>query len=157
LRRRRDQPCLRNVILSQENAVDVRPEEPRRTLHREPEAQRPATPLRASHMRTKDLWLPRTVHRCAVPSGKESSAKRSRGVAVKYNLAFMNHALWAGDNGRWWATTTATVIIIGISPAQRRNLLLSATRSCWNDFSTKCGNSAKRRSRYEVENQYGRI
>ena len=100
-----------------------------------------------------------TQVRCALGKGliREEVWQDSRGAIAKYNLAFINHDLCARDNGGWWATTTATVIIIGISPAPKRSSPLSATKACWNDFSTKCGNSAKRRSRYEVEDQYGWI
>src|ERR1022692_3091951 len=43
-----------------------------------------------------------TQVRCAVGKGvvREEVWQDSRGVAVKYNLAFINHALCAKDNGR---------------------------------------------------------
>src|SRR5271165_253826 len=105
------------------------------------------------------LWTKRP--KCVVLSEKDSSAKRyGRTLAARspsttwlLSITLFVPRITAG----WWATTTTTASIIAISPAQKRNLLLSATRGCWNDFSTKCGNSAKRRSRYEVENQYGWI
>jgi hypothetical protein len=78
-----------------------------------------------------------TKERCALGKGliHEEAWQDSRGAVAKHNLAFIHHTLFAKDNGRvWWATTTATMIIIGISPAPTRNLLLSATRGCWNDF-----------------------
>jgi hypothetical protein len=77
-----------------------------------------------------------TQVRCALGKGliREEVWQDSRGAVAKYNLAFINHALCARGNGRVVAMTTATVIIIGISPAPTRNLLLSATRGCCNDF-----------------------
>ena len=77
-----------------------------------------------------------TQVRCALGKGiiREEVWQDSRGVVVKYNLAFINHALCAKNNGRAVVTTTTTAIIIGISPVPKRSLLLSATRSCWNDF-----------------------
>ena len=43
-----------------------------------------------------------TQVRCALGKGliREEVWQDSRGLIVKYNLAFINHALWAGDNGR---------------------------------------------------------
>ena len=44
------------------------------------------------------MWAKRP--KCVVLSEKDSSAQDFRGVVVKYNLAFINHALCARDNGR---------------------------------------------------------
>jgi hypothetical protein len=56
--------------------------------------------------------------RCALGKGilREEVWQDSHGAAVKYNLAFINHSLWAGDNGRVRDMTTATAIAIGITP-----------------------------------------
>ena len=43
-----------------------------------------------------------TQVRCALGKGiiREEVWQDSQGEVVKYNLAFINHALWAEDNGR---------------------------------------------------------
>lgn len=43
-----------------------------------------------------------TQVRCALGKGimREEVWQNSRGDVVKYNLAFINHSFWAGDNGR---------------------------------------------------------
>ena len=65
---------------------------------------------------------------------REEVWQDSRGVVTKYNLAFINHALVPEITAGWRATTTATVIGIGISPEPTKNLLLSSTRGGRNDF-----------------------
>jgi len=65
--------------------------------------------------------------KCVVLSEKDSSAKRyGRTLAARspsttwlLSITLFVPEITAG----WWATTTATVIIIGISPAPTRNLL----------------------------------
>ena len=77
-----------------------------------------------------------TQVRCALGKGiiREEVWQNSRVLVAKYNLAFNNHALCARITAGCWVTTTATVIITGISPVLKVSSLLLAMRSCWNNF-----------------------
>src|SRR6516165_8898216 len=54
-------------------------------------------------------------------------------------------------------TTIATANTIGILPVSSRTSALSVTSGCWGNSLEKCGTCGRRRSRYEIEDQYRRF
>ena len=77
-----------------------------------------------------------TQVRCALGKGiiREEVWQDFRGAVAKYNLAFINHALCAEDNGRVLGYDNSHGDHHRHSPVLKGSSLLSATRSCWNDF-----------------------